>query len=110
LDWIAAHRRRGARVVVSVPPVVDEATMAQHRAIPQCRTHRFVWEWELALRDRFGRLTIFRHLPPEGAVLDFSSPAPSRCTPDDFRFEEISPAELDDVAGLSVVLLAEDGD
>lgn len=109
LDWMATHRRPGARVVVSVPPIVDETTMAIHRAFPRCRTHRFVWEWEAALRQRFERLAIFRHLPPEGAALDLSSAEPSRWAPEEFRFEEISPAELDELAGLSIVFLAEDG-
>lgn len=108
LDWLAGHRRPGGRVVVSVPPVVDEGTMAMHRAIPECRTHRFVWEWEQRMRERFPRVTIFRHLPPPGAILDFSRPAPSTLSPDDFDFVVIAPADLDELAGIGIIFLGED--
>ena len=69
LDWMAAHGRPGARAVVSVPPVVDEMTMAAHRAIPECRSHRFIWEWELAVRRRFDRITIYRQVCVEHSTV-----------------------------------------
>jgi SAM-dependent methyltransferase len=106
LDWCARHRRPGGRVLVAVPPVVDEGTMAQHRAIPGHRTHRFVWEWELRLRDRFPQVELFRHLAPAGAALDFSSPAPSAWRPEDFRFVPITPAEIDEGGSLGLVMVA----
>ncbi len=106
LDWAARHIRPGGYLLVAVPPVVDEGTMAQHRAIPGHRTHRFVWEWELRLRDRFPRVELFRHLAPEGAALDFSSPAASTWRPEHFRFVPVSPAEIDEGGSLGLVLVA----
>ncbi len=106
LDWAARHLRPGGHLLVGVPPVVDEGTMAQHRAIPWHRTHRFVWEWELGLRDRFPRVELFRHLAPAGAALDFGSPAASRWRPEHFRFVPISPAEIDEGGSLGLVLVA----
>jgi trans-aconitate methyltransferase len=105
LDWMAARRSAAGRVVVSVPPVVDEGTMAQHRGIASHRTHRFVWEWELRMRERFAQTTIYRHLPPAGADLRFGAPQPSRWTPGDFRFEQIAPAQLDAPGSLGVIFV-----
>ncbi len=106
LDWSVRHLRPGGHLLVAVPPVVDEGTMEQHRAIPGHKTHRFVWEWELRLRDRFARVERFRHLAPEGAALDFSSPLASTWRPEDFRFVPISPAEIDEGGSLGLVLVA----
>ena len=94
-------------MVVSVPSIVDEGTMAAHRKQPNYRTHRFVWEWELRMRDLFPSVTIFRHLPPAGAAPDFTSPVPSSWQPEQFEFLEIAPAEIDELAGLGILFVGE---
>jgi SAM-dependent methyltransferase len=109
LAWLARRRRSAGRVVVSVPQIVDEGTMAMHRAVPGHHTHLFVWEWELQMRERFPDVAIYRHLPPAGATLDFTSPKPSSWRPEQFELVEIAPAEIDELGGLGVVFVGGGG-
>lgn len=92
-------------LIAAVPPIADERTMDACRRRPGEPSHRYVWDWEGRLADRFDEVRAFRHLPPAGAEPDFASPAPSRLDPDAFRFEEISAAELDAAACLTAVFV-----
>jgi len=54
----------------------------------------------MPLTQRFGRVSLFAHLPPPGVQLDFGSPFPSVVEPTSFSFEERS---LTDFAGPDVL-------
>jgi SAM-dependent methyltransferase len=92
-------------LIAAVPPIADERTMDAFRRRPGEPSHRYLWDWEGRLADRFDEVRAFRHLAPAGAEPDFASPAPSRLDPDAFRFEEISAAELDAAGCLTAVFV-----
>lgn len=92
LDTISSMAR--GRVVIAVPPIVDEASLRANQAIPYHRSNYMVGRWIELLAQRFANARAFRHLPREGIAPDFSDPFPSRLRPEDFLFEEVAPAEL----------------
>jgi SAM-dependent methyltransferase len=96
----------GGSLVASVPPVVDDRTMDQHRASGVHRSNRYLWGWESLLRDAFAELRLFRLLPPTGARLDLGDPRRSRLALADFRCEELPLSRLDDAGSLTAIFVA----
>lgn len=90
--------------VGSVPPILDERMMEEHKATGLHRSNLYLWDWESLLRRRFKEVRLHRLTPPAG--LDLSSPAPSRFRAEDFKVEEISPARPGDAGTLAAVFVA----
>ncbi|MFP3940515.1 MAG: class I SAM-dependent methyltransferase [Thermoanaerobaculia bacterium] len=102
-----AHRMGSEGLLVcALPPILDGPTLEVHRGREPGADHRYLWDWLGALEARFRRLDLYRHLPPADTELDLASPRPSRARPEDFRFEAIPTAELDDVGHLGAVFVA----
>jgi SAM-dependent methyltransferase len=93
-------------LVASVPPIVDDRTMDQHRASGVHRSNRYLWGWESLLRDAFAELRLFRLLPPTGARLDLGDPRRSRLALADFRCEELPLSNLDEAGSLTAIFVA----
>jgi SAM-dependent methyltransferase len=92
-------------LVASVPPIVDDLTMDQHRASGVHRSNRYLWGWESLLRERFGELRLFRLLPPAGAGLDLGDPRRSRLALADFRCEELPLSKLEEAGSLAAIFV-----
>jgi SAM-dependent methyltransferase len=84
----------GGPFILVVPPIVDEASLAANRRIEFHVSNLFVGQWADLLRQSFGQVRAFRHLPPSDRVPDFSDPFPSSLAPADFQFLEVPVAEL----------------
>jgi len=105
LDWAARHLDPEGTFLASVPPIVDERIMEQHRASGLHRLSLYLWNWESLFRRRFREVRIYGAFPPEGARLDLADPSPSRLRAEDFRFDEVA-ADRPAAAGtLSAVLV-----
>lgn len=81
------------RVIIAVPPIVDEASLRANEAIPYHRSNHMMTRWIEMLGSRFASVKTFRHFPREGVNPDFSDPYPSRLKPEDFVFEEVAVGE-----------------
>lgn len=103
VEWAARHLEPDGAFVASVPPIVDEATMEQHKRSGLHRVSLYLWNWESLFRRRFREVTIYGTVPPDG--LDLASPSPSRFSARDFRFDEVHPARLASAGSLSAVLV-----
>jgi SAM-dependent methyltransferase len=106
VEWAARHLDPEGVFLASVPPIVDERTMEQHRASGLHRTSLYLWNWESLLRRRFREVRLYGTLPPAGARIDLADPSPSRVRAEDFRFEEVSPARPASAGSLSAILVA----
>jgi SAM-dependent methyltransferase len=93
------------RLLVAVPPIVDDQGLAVHEAIPYHRSNLLIDQWQELLACCFRNLEAVRHLPPEGVHLDFADPFPSRVDAADFRFLPCSPADLSGSETLTAVFL-----
>lgn len=105
VEWAAAHIEPGGIFLASVPPVVDEQTLEQHRASGLHKMSLYLWNWESLLRRHFREVRIYGTIPPDGALLDLADPSPSRIRAEDFRFDEVSPAKPASAGTLSALLL-----
>lgn len=103
LDSAVQRLNAGGTLVASVPPIVDEQTMEAHRASGLHRSNLYLWDWESLLRKRFKEIRLYRLTPPAG--LDLSSPAPSKLQAEDFKVEEISPAQPGDAGSLAAIFV-----
>lgn len=103
LDAVVHRLTSDGTFVASVPPIVDERTMEEHKACGLHRSNLYLWDWESLLRKRFKEIRLHRLTPPAG--LDLSNPAPSRFQPKDFKVEEISPARPGDAGSLAAVFV-----
>jgi SAM-dependent methyltransferase len=103
LDAAVRRLTPDGALVASVPPIVDEGTMEMHRASGLHRSNLYLWDWESLFRKRFQEIRLYRLTPPSG--LDLSSPAPSRFQVEDFKTEEISPAQLGDAGSLAAIFV-----
>lgn len=106
LEWVARHLEPDGVFLTSVPPILDEHVMEQHRASGTRRLGLYLWNWESHLRRRFRETRIFGAFPPEGALLDLGDPSPSRLRAEDFRFEKVPPDRPAAAGNLSAVLVA----
>jgi SAM-dependent methyltransferase len=104
LDAVVRRLTADGTFVASVPPVVDERTMEEHKASGLHRSNLYLWDWESLLRKRFKEIRLYRLTPPAG--LDLSSPAPSKHRAEDFKVEEISPARPGDAGSLAAIFVA----
>jgi SAM-dependent methyltransferase len=89
----------------SVPPIVDEEAMEQHRESGLHPSVLYLWDWESLLRRRFEELRLVRLDPPRGARLDFTDPFPSRLRAEQFLFEEVSLADPRSAGTLSAIFV-----
>ncbi|HYU31694.1 MAG TPA: class I SAM-dependent methyltransferase [Thermoanaerobaculia bacterium] len=106
LDWAARHLDADGVFLASVPPILDERIMEQHRATGLSRLSLYLWNWESLFRRRFREVRVYGAFPPDGARLDLADPSPSRLRAEDFRFDEVA-ADRPAAAGtLSAVLVA----
>jgi SAM-dependent methyltransferase len=106
LEHAARHLDPDGLFIASVPPILDERTMEQHRASGLHRLSLYLWNWESLFRRRFREVRIYGASPPNGARLDLANPAPSRLRAEDFRFDEVSAARAASAGSLSAVLVA----
>jgi O-antigen biosynthesis protein len=106
VEWAARHLDPAGTFLTSVPPIVDERTMEQHRASGLHRTSLYLWNWESLLRRRFQEVRLYGALSPDGARLDLADPSPSRVSAESFRFEEVAPARPASAGSLSAILVA----
>ena len=53
VDWAARHLEPEGTLVASVPPIVDERIMEQHKASGLHRMSLYLWNWESLFRRRF---------------------------------------------------------
>ena len=90
-------------LVASVPPILDERMMEEHRASGLHRSNLYLWDWESLFRKRFKEIRLHRLTPPAG--LDLSSPAPSKFRAEDFKIEEVSPARPGDAGSLAAIFV-----
>jgi SAM-dependent methyltransferase len=93
------------RLLVAVPPIVDDHGLAVHEAIPYHRSNLLIDQWQELLGPYFRDLETVRHLPPEGVQLDFADPFPSNVHAADFRFLPCSPADLSASETLTAIFL-----
>jgi len=103
VDWAARHLEPDGAFVASVPPIVDEHMMEQHKESGLNRVSLYLWSWEALFRRRFREVRIYGTVPPDG--LDLASPSPSRFRTRDFRFEEVPPDRPAAAGALSAVLV-----
>jgi SAM-dependent methyltransferase len=103
VEWAARHLEPDGTFVASVPPIVDERTMEQHKGSSLHRVSLYLWNWESLFRRRFREVRIYGTVPPDG--LDLASPSPSRFRARDFRFDEVHPARLASAGSLSALLV-----
>lgn len=106
LESLVRHLSPDGTFVLVVPPIVDEASLAENRRIRFHVANLFVWEWAALLRRFFGGLRAFRHLPASGVAPDFADPFASRLTPSDFTFTEVPVEELHQGPTLAAVFVA----
>ncbi|HVR08017.1 MAG TPA: class I SAM-dependent methyltransferase [Thermoanaerobaculia bacterium] len=92
-------------LVASVPPIVDDLTMDQHRAGGLHRSNRYLWGWESLLREHFAEPRLFRLLPPAGVRLDLGDPRRSRLALAGFRCEELPLSRLEEAGSLTAIFV-----
>jgi SAM-dependent methyltransferase len=105
LDGAIRHLAPEGLLLAAVPPILDDRTMEQRQAAGLHRSNLYLWDWESMFRKRFQEVRLFRVAPPPGAELDLASPFPSGLRAEDFRWEELSPAQLGAAGSLSVVIV-----
>lgn len=93
------------RLLVAVPPIVDDRGLAVHEAIPYHRSNLLIEQWQGLLGRHCRDLETWRHLPPEGVRLDFADPFPSRVRAEDFRFLACSSSDLSASETLTALFL-----
>jgi SAM-dependent methyltransferase len=107
VDWAARHLEPEGTFLASVPPIVDERIMEQHKTSGLHRMSLYLWNWESLLKRRFKEVRIYGAIPPAG--LDLADPSPSRLRAEDFRFDEVSPARPATAGTLSANLQGQTG-
>jgi 2-polyprenyl-3-methyl-5-hydroxy-6-metoxy-1,4-benzoquinol methylase len=83
-----AHRllSAGGGLVVAVPPITDQQSLAEHYGIRYHRSNLSIDAW-LTLCEATGwGAEAYRHVVREGVTLDFTSPFESKVRPEDFEF------------------------
>lgn len=105
LEWVVRHLDPAGVFLASVPPIVAENVMEEHRKNRSHRLSLYLWNWESLLRRRFREVRIYGAFPPDGAHLDLSDPSPSRLRAEDFRFEEVAADRPASAGSLSAVLV-----
>lgn len=97
------------RLIMAVPPIVDEASLRANEAIPYHRSNYMVAAWTDLLSRKFARVSAFRHFWRDGVEPDFIDPFPSRLRVDDFRFEETTHEEFRTRPTLTALFVASNG-
>ena len=73
-------------LVIAVPPILSEADLAGHRGIHYHRANLSVDGWLTLFDGARWQAEVFRHDYSGSLGLDFTSPRPSRTTPEEFTF------------------------
>ena len=107
LDVVRGLLAPGGTLVAALPPILDGQSLELHRARPGEPSSLYLWDWESELADRFPRVRLFRHLPPEGRLPDLANPGPATLDAADYCFEEIPRAEIYDVGSLTALFVCE---
>lgn len=85
------------RILLVMPAITDEHSLAENEKIPYHVSNLTVREWVALFESLDFGVRVFRHVYPPGLEkLDFASPLPSTKSPGDFEFVE---AEVDDLYG-----------
>lgn len=88
LFLVGAHHllSAGGGLVVAVPPITDQQSLAEHHGIRYHRSNLSIGAW-LTLFDASGWVAeAHRHVVREGVTLDFTSPFESEVQPGEFEF------------------------
>jgi len=83
-----AHRllMTGGALLVAVPPITDQRSLAQHRDIRIHRSNLLIDDWLKVFEATGWRAEAYRHIVRGGVTLDFNSPFESTVRPEDFKF------------------------
>ena len=92
LDGVLALLRPNGLFALAVPPIQDEASLAENEAIRYHRSNLRVEQWLALLTDRFVDVEQFAHGLNDGLEMDLADPFPSTLGPDDFWFEGVPSA------------------
>jgi ubiquinone/menaquinone biosynthesis C-methylase UbiE len=87
--FLAGARRllsAGGGLVVAVPPITDQRSLALHRDIGYHRSNLSIDDWLKVFEATGWRAEAYRHIVREGVTLDFNSPFESTVRPEDFEF------------------------
>jgi len=79
------------RIIIAVPPIVDEVSLRANEAIRYHRSNLSVPRWLDLLHARFATVRTYCHFPCERINPDFSNPFKSALSPSDFSFAEADP-------------------
>lgn len=104
LSAAASILTKSGRLVVALPPIVNEGQKSDNDAIPYHRSNLYVDEW-IELFGRFSKtLTIYRQCwSPAVKEPDFASPFRSRLAIESFEFHETDRDELYQRPSLGIV-------
>jgi SAM-dependent methyltransferase len=83
-----AHRlvSAGGGLVVAVPPITDQRSLAEHQGIRYHRSNLSIDAWLTLFEVSGWGAEAHRHMVREGVTLDFTSPFESKVRPEDFEF------------------------
>jgi len=102
-DMLAPSR---GRLIIAVPPIVDDESFQANEAIPYHRSNHMVSRWIELLGARFAEVEAYRHFWRAGIQPDFTDPFRSRLVPEDFFFEKVSAPELMTIPTLTALFTA----
>lgn len=109
LQAVEEHLAPGGVFLLVVPPITDEASLAENLKNPFHRTNLPVPEWQQRLEARFAEVQPYRHLPKAEVQPDFASPWPSRLAVGDFEFSPVTAEELVRAGSLGAVWVCRRG-
>ena len=104
LDALAGILEEDGDLVVAVPGIVDEWSMAVARLDRSVPHHFYALYWVALVAARTAETRLFRQLPPPGRGVDARDPFPSDLDPETFRFEEVSVDDLAEPCPMVVVV------
>ena len=93
-DGVLGLLRPGGVFALAVPPIQDEASMAENESIRYHRSNLRIEQWLPLLADRFVDVEQFAHGLNSGLEMDLSSPFPSKLRPEDFWFDRVPSASV----------------
>lgn len=106
LRSMAAALRDGAKMLLVMPPIIDESSLRANEEIPYHVSNLYVEDWVRLFCGAGFDVRVFRHLYGPGVErLDFASPLPSAARPEDFRFVEGTARDLYERPSLGGVYL-----
>jgi SAM-dependent methyltransferase len=107
LRGVASLLAPEGRLIASLPPLLDGQALSLYRVNPKHRTALLLWDWLDLLRGHFAAVRLFRQLAPARRSPDLGSPVPATVRAEDYAFEELPLADLDDVGSLAAVAVCQ---